>query len=136
MEEKNVLQKQLEKLEAKELTSIRKELLTIMQNINGTNFIGENVEVSNADALRKICFELKNDLSSPYMVCLTANIGGKPNVAILISEDLNFEAPKLIKEHVAPLIKGGGGGQKTFASAGGTDASTLRDVITTIKQIL
>lgn len=136
VEEKNVLQKQLEKLEAKALTGIRKELLTKMQNISGTNFIGENVEVSNADALRKICFELKNDLQTPFMVCLTANIGAKPNVAILLSEDLNFEAPKLIKEHVAPLIKGGGGGQKTFASAGGTDASNLEAVITAVKQLL
>ncbi len=136
IEEKNALQKQLEKLEARTLVGIRNELLTKVQNINGTNFIGEQVEVSNADALRKICFDLKNELQSPYMVCLAANTGGKPNVAVLLSEDMNLEAPKIIKEHIAPLIKGGGGGQKTFASAGGTDVSRLDEVVTIVKRLL
>ena len=72
------------------------------------------------------------------MVC--ANIGGKPHVAISISDNVvaakNLDANKIIKEQVAPLIKGGGGGQKNMATAGGQDATKLKQVIDTIKNLL
>ena len=47
-----------------------------------------------------------------------------------------FNAAAIIKQHIAPLIKGGGGGQGTLASAGGQDASKLLDVISTVKNLL
>ena len=53
-----------------------------------------------------------------YFVILTAAIDNKPYAAIIIDEGIaatkNLDAQKIIKELVAPLIKGGGGGQKTF----------------------
>jgi alanyl-tRNA synthetase len=84
------------------------------------------------DSLKKLCFELKNDLTN-YVVVLAANVDGKAQVAVLLDEAVsaakNLEAPKIIKEQVAGLIKGGGGGQKTLATAGGQDASNLQQVI-------
>jgi alanyl-tRNA synthetase len=136
VEEKNALQKQLEKLEAKALSGIRNELMSKVQDINGTSFIGEEIEVGSADALRKLCLELKSDLTGAYVVCLVANIAGKANVAILLSEKSELDAPKIIKEHIAPLIKGGGGGQKTLATAGGTDAGRLTEVIRVVKSLI
>ena len=47
-----------------------------------------------------------------------------------------LEAPKMIKEIITPLIKGGGGGQKTLATAGGTDSSNLQLVIDNVKAVL
>ena len=43
-------------------------------------------------------------------------------------------ATQIIKEKIAPLIKGGGGGQKTLATAGGQDTSQLKNVIELVKQ--
>ena len=43
---------------------------------------------------------------------------------------------KIIKEYIAPLIKGGGGGQRTLATAGGQDASNLSQVIEKVKSLL
>jgi alanyl-tRNA synthetase len=61
-------------------------------------------------------------------------------VAVGISETVaaarNLDAGKIIKEHVAPLIKGGGGGQKTLATAGGQDAGNLKEVIVKVKSLL
>ena len=135
-DEKTGLQKQLERLEAKALIGIRNELLTKIETINGKKFIGQNVEVSNADALRKICTDLKNEIVGEYIVCLTANIGGKSSVAVSVNDNSIIDATKVIKEHVAPLIKGGGGGQKTLATAGGQDASQLAKVIEVVKGLL
>jgi alanyl-tRNA synthetase len=137
--ENAILRKKIEKLETRQLDAQKKALLTKVSLVNGTNFIGEIVEVSNADALKKLCFELKNELKN-YVVVLAGNIEGKAHVAVLLDEKLatskNLEAPKIIKEYVAPLIKGGGGGQRTLATAGGQDASNLKLVIENVKSLL
>lgn len=137
--ENNELKKKIESLEAKQLSTLKSELLNKVQTINGINFIGEVVEVSNADALKKMCFDLKSSLEN-YLVVLAANIDGKAGVAILMDDAVatskNLEAPKIVREQVAPLIKGGGGGQKTLATAGGQDTSNLNQVIEKIKSLL
>ncbi len=133
------LRKKLEGLEARQLVVLRNELLQKDEIINGVTFIGDIIEVSNADALKKICFDLKNNLND-YVAVLCANIGGKPFVAVGISETVaaakNLDAGKIIKEQIAPLIKGGGGGQKTLATAGGQDAGNLKEVIEKVKGLL
>jgi alanyl-tRNA synthetase len=137
--ENSELKKKIEKLEAKQLSVLRAELVKSATAFNGANFLGAIVEVNSADALKKLCFDLKNDLSN-YLVVLAANVDGKPQVAVMVDESLvatkNLEAPKIIKEHIAPLIKGGGGGQKTLATAGGQDASNLPLVIEKVKSLL
>ncbi|HEX7458744.1 MAG TPA: alanine--tRNA ligase-related protein, partial [Ginsengibacter sp.] len=137
--ENTELKKQLEKYEAQNLLSIKKNLLQKVETINGVNFIGQLVNVSNADALKKICFSLKNELKD-YVIVLAADIDGKPNVAVMLDDNVatskNLDAPKIIKEYIAPLINGGGGGQKTLATAGGQDVSKLNEVIEKVKGLL
>ena len=139
LSENALLKKQLDAIENKMLIGVGNELLQKDEIIDGVNFIGDIVDVSNPEALKKLCFELKNNLSN-YVVVLCANIGGKPSVAVSIDEKVvaskNLDAGKIIKEQVAPIIKGGGGGQKTLATAGGQDASNLQKVIDTVKNLL
>jgi alanyl-tRNA synthetase len=89
--------------------------------------------------LKKLCFDLKNHVRD-HVAVLCVNIGGKPFVAIGISDTVvaakNLDANKIIKDLVAPLIKGGGGGQKTLATAGGQDAGKLQEVIDAVKKLL
>jgi len=137
--ENSELKKHLEVMEARQLVGIRNELLQEDEIINGVNFIGDIVEVSNADALKKLCYDLKNHLRD-HVAVLCVNIGGKPHVALSVSDTVvaakNLDAGKIIKEQVAPLIKGGGGGQKGFATAGGQDASNLKQVIDKVRSLL
>ena len=130
------LKKKIESLEAKQLVIIKAELLTQVETINGNSFIGKVLELSNADGLKKLASEL---VATNDVVVLAANIGGKASVAIALSENLvtkGFEVPKIIKEHITPIIKGGGGGQKNLATAGGQDASNLAKVIEVVKGLL
>jgi alanyl-tRNA synthetase len=139
MEERQALEKKIDRLEARQLVGIRNELLHKDEIINGVTFIGDIIEVDNPDALKRLCLDLKNNLND-YLVVLAANIGGKPFVAIGIDEKVSvarhLDAAKIIKEKVAPLIKGGGGGQKTLATAGGQEAGRLKQVIADVKLIL
>ncbi|MCU0334073.1 MAG: alanine--tRNA ligase [Chitinophagaceae bacterium] len=133
------LKKHVEMLEARQLVAIRNELLQKDEIINGINFIGDVVEVPNADALKRLCFDMKNHLTD-YVVVLATNIGGKPFVAVSIADNVvaakGLDAGAIIKQHLAPIIKGGGGGQKNLATAGGQDASQLAQVITVVKNLL
>ncbi len=137
--ENSNLKKQLENTEAKQLSSLQKNLLNKVEKINRINFIGQVVEVPNADSLKKICFAIKNQIEN-YVIVLAGDIEGKAAVAVMLDENVSIskklEAPKIIKEHVAALIKGGGGGQKTLATAGGQDVSKLYDVIEKVKALL
>ena len=75
-----------------------------------------------------------------HVIVLCANIDGKPFVAVGVDEKVvavkGLDAGKIIKEHVAPLIKGGGGGQKNLATAGGQDISNLKMVIEKVRSLL
>ena len=137
--ENSSLQKHVDAMEARQLVGIRNELLEKDEIVNGVNFVGDIVEVSNPEALKKLCFDLKNHLRD-HVAVLCVNINGKSFVAVGISETVvaarNLDAGKIIKEHIAPLIKGGGGGQKTLATAGGQDISQLEKVIEVVKGLL
>ncbi len=137
--ENTSLKKHIEALEARQLVAIRNELLQKDEIINNVTFIGDIVEVGSADALKKLCFDLKNKLHD-HVAVLCANIDGKPFVAVGISDTVvvakNLDAGKIIKEHIAPLIKGGGGGQKNLATAGGTDVGNLKGVIEKVRSLL
>ena len=138
-EEKSQLEKSVESMEARQLVVIRNEVLMKDEVIGDVNFIADIVNVSSADALKKLCMDIKHHVND-HVVVLGANIGGKPFVAVGIDDKVNaakgLDAGKIIKEHVAPLIKGGGGGQKSLATAGGQDAGGLQAVIDKIKTLL
>ncbi len=135
-EENTQLAKHAENIEARLLVGVRNELLTKDEIINQVTFLGQIVSISSTEALKKLCHDLKSHLND-HVIVLCTNIDGKPFVAVGIDEKVaaakNLDAGKIIKEHVAPLIKGGGGGQKTFATAGGQDASNLAAVIEKVR---
>ena len=63
----------------------------------------------------------------------------KPQLTICISPDLakakNWNAGAMVKE-LAKDIKGGGGGQAVFATAGGTDTEGLVKALVRAKELL
>ena len=126
-------------MEGAQLAILRDKLIETKETIGNSQFIGAVVEVSSAEALKKLAFDLKPKLQNPIVVLASA-IDGKAAVAVLLNDDLvkdkGLDAGVLIRQHVAPLIKGGGGGQKTLATAGGTDSSRLGEVISTLKTAL
>jgi len=133
------LKKQIEKFEQAQLKSLSSELSKKAENINGVNFVGEVVEVSSADALKKLAFELKQKVQQAVIVLASA-IDSKASVVLVfddgITQQKNLDASIIIKQKIAPIISGGGGGQKTLATAGGQNASDLSKVIEAVKTLL
>jgi len=139
LDDQTTLRKKLEALETRILAGLAQELAPQATMINGTSFIGTTVTVDSMEAIKKLANDIKNILTDAVVV-LTANIDGKAAVGIALSDSIHaskgLDANKLIKEHIAPLIKGGGGGQKTLASAGGQDTNGLPAAIEAIKALL
>ncbi|WP_291783435.1 alanine--tRNA ligase [Cecembia sp.] len=131
LQERNVLKKEIEGLHLKEAASLKNGLMGKAQLVNGVNLIIEQVKLPSADALKKLAFELKHEVADVLAV-LAADIEGKPQIAVVISEELvaskGLDAGNTVRE-LAKSIQGGGGGQPFFATAGGKNLSGLPDVI-------
>jgi len=131
IEERNVLQKDLDKIKAEKASSLKGELLNKTTAINGVNLIAEKVDAPDAMTLKRLSFQLKDQVDNLFLV-LAANINGKPLISVMISENLvkdkGLDANAIIKD-LAKEIKGGGGGQPFYATAGGKDVSGIDNVI-------
>ncbi|MCY1362498.1 Alanine--tRNA ligase [compost metagenome] len=110
-------------------------LFSKAENIKGMNVIAQRVNVPHADALKNIAFGLKQNMGK-VVVIIGAVVNDKPSLAILIDENVvkekNLNAGNIVRE-AAKLMKGGGGGQPHFATAGGSDIKGLDDAIEAAK---
>ena len=133
------LRKKLESLEMKQAVLLKSALLKEIVETGKYKFIGKHCEGLSPESLRKIAGELRQELPN-LLLALAVITDGKPFVIIGIGEQLakdkNLDAVKIVRESVAPLIKGGGGGQKNLASAGGQDAAALDAVFSSVKSLL
>ncbi|SEK63555.1 alanyl-tRNA synthetase [Chitinophaga rupis] len=138
VQDKAGLEKQLAQLELEKVNALAAELKQQIASVNGVNFIGQVVSLTNAEGLKQLGTALKS--IDNHVIVLAANIGGKASVALLIADNLvaakGWDATRIIKEQVAPLIKGGGGGQKSFATAGGQEVGKLQEVVDKVRGVL
>jgi alanyl-tRNA synthetase len=132
------LEKNLESLQMEKAGELKRTLANKVQKYNDTSVIIEKVELPNADVLKKIAFDLRNQIDSLFLV-LAAEIEGKPQVAVMVSDNLvsekNINAGNIVRE-LAKEIKGGGGGQPFFATAGGKEISGLDNVVTKAREMI
>src|SRR5690606_15231396 len=87
VQDKNELKKELESLQLKQTAALKEDLKKTVQQIDGVNMIIQQVSLPNADTLKKLVFELKNELK-PLVAVLAADIEGKPQIAVVVEEEL------------------------------------------------
>ncbi len=137
LQQKNLeLQKQIDVSNQHKLKEIKKDLVEKIDEQNGINFIYENLELS-VDEMKQIAYEIKSEIKN-FVLVLTSIYNNKPLILLMISDDLvknkNWDASQIIRE-LAKEIKGGGGGQPFFASAGGSDISGIKLVENKAKEL-
>ncbi len=138
VEENEALRKEIEMFQAEKLKEIKSTLKQKVQQHDGINIISECVTVSNADAIKDLAFQLKNEVADLYLV-LGAEIAGKAVLTIMISDKLvearQLNASNIVRE-AAKEIQGGGGGQAFYATAGGKNPAGLESAIAKAVQII
>lgn len=140
MAENAQLKRQVEALEARQAEAEARQLVQQAVAVGSIQYIGAVVSVPHADMLKKMAVLLRDALAvqppGAAAVVLCAAIEGKAAVAIALTDGAvgqGHDASRWIKQTVAPLIKGGGGGQKTLATAGGQQADRLPEVLDAVK---
>ena len=87
----------------------------------------KQINLADNNAVKTLATNLEKEVGNAVIVFGTIS-NDKPQLTICISPDLvkskNLNAGTMIRE-LAKDIKGGGGGQPTFASAGGVDTEGL-----------
>lgn len=130
LNENEGLHKQIGKFEQESLRLIKEAWKNEKVNHNGINLIFKNVTTS-AAAVKDIAFQLKGELENLVLV-VGGVVANKPHLTIMISnnlvEEYGLNAGQLIRE-VAQAIKGGGGGQPFFATAGGSNPDGINSAI-------
>ncbi len=127
LDERSALLKKVEALENEKLQQFKKHLIEGAEDNGSFRLIVSRVEVPNPDALKKLSYELRDEVPDLIAV-LGAEIEGKPFLSVYIAENLvkeaGLHAGNIVKE-LAKEIRGGGGGQPFFATAGGSDPEGL-----------
>ena len=137
LNENKSLNKQVTKMTQEQAGNIKGDLLKGMETINGVNFISAQVDLD-VKAIKNLAFELKKEQDDLLLVLGAAN-GDKATITIVVSESLakskGLHAGNMVRE-LAQEIKGGGGGQAFFATAGGKDASGIPNALEKAKTFL
>tara|TARA_R110002050_G_scaffold40093_5_gene98158 strand:- start:9052 stop:11670 length:2619 start_codon:yes stop_codon:yes gene_type:complete len=131
LDENAKLKKQLEAFEKQAAAGVKDELKKKVSSIHGINVIAEKVALDSPQAIKDLAFQLKGEVDNLFLV-LGAEIDGKPSLSIMIADNLvkekGLNAGQIVRE-AAKEMKGGGGGQPFYATAGGKDVSGIEAAI-------
>ena len=137
IQERNELKKEIEGLHLEKAAGLKNQLLDQFIQKDGVNILVAQVELPNADSLKKLAYELKNEMTNALVV-LAAKIEDKPQVAVILEDGLvaskGWNAGQLVRD-LAKEIQGGGGGQPFFATAGGKELAGLEKVVSKAKEM-
>ncbi|NWJ50636.1 MAG: alanine--tRNA ligase [Bacteroidetes bacterium] len=114
------LQKEIDEMKAEKADLICKELINKIKLIGTINFIAIEVDLDTT-TIKDLAFKLRTAVDNLYGVIANRS-NGKANLSVVLSDNLVSEkklnAGNIVRE-LAKEIQGGGGGQPTFATAGG-----------------
>ncbi len=137
IEENKALKKEIEKLMLAQANALKSELKSKFEAVNGFNFLATRVDLGDANAIKNLVYQLEKEVGNAVII-IGAEANGKPLLTVAISQDLTKEkglnAGHIVRE-LAKEIKGGGGGQPFFATAGGSDVSGLDAALAKAKNL-
>ncbi|HNG90878.1 MAG TPA: DHHA1 domain-containing protein, partial [Saprospiraceae bacterium] len=138
-EENKRLQKEVERLVQEQANHLRERLRTQVALVNGIHHIAAVLPLSDANAIKTLAYELDRELGSA-VIAFGSVSNDKPLLTVKISDtlakDKGLHAGNMVRELAGKYLKGGGGGQPFFATAGGSDAGGLQAAVEAVKEYL
>ena len=120
------LRKQVEEYAKEKTHQIKERLIQAKQVVNGINLFVLKGSFP-AEIVKDIAFQLRGEFPEKMYFAGATSFESKPTLTLMISDDLvktGLNASQIVRE-AAKHIKGGGGGQAYFATAGGKDSEGL-----------
>ncbi len=123
-------QKKIEAMNQLQAGQIKSKLKNSVETVNGKNLITYKGEFPSADSMKQVAFDLKREVNN-LVLLIAADINSKPMLTVMLADDLvnaGMNANEIIRK-MASAIKGGGGGQPFYATAGGKELSGLDEAL-------
>lgn len=131
MQQNSDLSKQIENFQRERMKIAKANLKSKVLQENGINIIAQKIDLDNAAVIKDLAFQLKGEVENLFLV-LGAEINGKPNLTVMISENIveekGLNAGQIVRE-AGKEIHGGGGGQPFYATAGGKNVAGIEAAI-------
>ena len=131
------LQKIITSLMRDKAIQLAENLKTKVEVVGNINFLGVSLKEDPA-LVKNLSFAIVKENINLFLIIGNA-FDGKASLTIAMSKDLAdrgiLNAGQMIRD-LAPLIKGGGGGQSHFATSGGKDVSGLEKAIAKAREIV
>ncbi len=137
IEQNNLLQKQVAEKNALLARAEKDKLLARAENISGIRLIVQMTSLD-GNAVKELAYHLKE--SEKQLVVLLGSVAdGKASLSLMISDDMvrqkQLDAGKIIRD-LAKEIQGGGGGQTSFATAGGKNPAGMEAAFNKLRGFL
>ena len=137
IEDDAALKAGLEKLQKEKTAQLFDVLRKEIKQTGDVDLLEWDCSKLKADVVKDLAFKFKAESNNICFIAYGAD-EGKVSLSLMLGEELvanGKDASKIIRS-AAKHIKGGGGGQKYFASAGGKDVSGIEKAIEEIKKEL
>lgn len=135
--ENHQLKKQIEQLLKDKAKSVKTQLLTEIQSVNGMKFLAKQLDLD-ATGMKDISFEIGQNLDNVVLV-FASEQNGKALLSCYVSKDLvsskNLNAGTIVR-NLGSYIQGGGGGQPFFATAGGKNPAGIPDALAQVIDLI
>ena len=137
LEENVELKKDIEKFENESLKIAKNGLKNSKRVVRDINFISKNLSFPSTK-VKDLAFQLKGEVDRLVLI-IGVVYNGKPHLTVMISESLvkeyDLHAGQIVKD-AAQEMKGGGGGQPFFATAGGSDPDGVEHAIQRAERLI
>ena len=129
--------KELEQLMRKEVAGMKVELAKQIVLKSGVNFVACELDLD-SKSIKDLAFQMKSE-HAPFLGVFATKKDGKVGISVAISDDVisdkGLKAGIVIRD-LAKFIRGGGGGQPEFASAGGSYPEGIKEALSFAEGLL
>ena len=137
LEKVSTLTKEVEGFQKQAAAGAKSELVAQMESINGVNVLITAIDLPPSD-IKDLAFQLKAE-HAPFFGVFGAQADGKATLSVAISDDVvkdrDLHAGSIVKQ-LATSIRGGGGGQPFFATAGGKNPDGLPEALQAARELI
>ena len=129
--------KELDLLKRKEVANIKAVMSNQIVVRNGINFVACELDLD-AKSIKDLAFQMKIE-HAPFLGIYASKKDGKVVIAVAVSDDIiadkGLKAGQIVRD-LAKFIRGGGGGQDAFASAGGSYPDGIKEALSFAENLL
>ena len=134
-ESRERLEKELATLQRSGVDTVASSLLAKAVLIGDAKLVVADIGDSDVNQLRALSDRIRDTMGSGVVV-LGARRNGAASLVVNVTKDLSgkVSADALVKQVLAPIIDGKGGGRSESATAGGKDPSRLAEALETARE--